>query len=196
MKLTIIFISFVILLIIAQVYVSKSNENIEQLEYKVIKKYGKFEVRKYEPAIFSSVKLGKKGYKEASREGFGILAGYIFGSNESNETIAMTSPVTMELGDTTKMLFMVPKTYKLESLPNPKNNKIIFEKHEEKMIAAITFDGFADNDKIEYYKSILIAELEKAKISHKNKFSFLGYNSPMELTNRRNEVIVELIDYK
>ena len=143
-----------------------------------------------------SRKLNKKGYKESSSEGFRILAGYIFGDNEANEKIAMTSPVVLELGDTTKMMFMVPKNYNLKNLPNPKNSKIVFEKEEEKIIAAIRFDGWANDEKIEKYKTILRNELVKEKLNYINKFSFLGYNPPFEVMNRRNEVVVELINYK
>jgi effector-binding domain-containing protein len=91
---------------------------------------------------------------------------------------------------------MVPKNYNLENLPNPKNNKIVFEKQEEKIIAAIRFDGWADDEKIEKYKSILIDELTKEKLNFINKFIVLGYNPPYEVMNRRNEVVVELINYK
>jgi hypothetical protein len=142
------------------------------------------------------VKLSKKGYKESSSEGFRILAGYIFGDNDSNEKIAMTTPVMMELGDSTKMKFMVPKNKNLENLPNPKNSKIVFEKQEEKIIAAISFDGWADDEKIEKYTSILKEELLKEKLNFVNKFTFMGYNPPYEVMNRRNEIVVELIDYK
>jgi hypothetical protein len=164
--------------------------------YNVIKKFDKFEIRKYDPALFSSVKLNKKGYKESASEGFGILAGYIFGDNATNEKIAMTSPVVMELGDTSKMLFMVPKNYTLKNLPTPKNGNIVFEKQEEKIMAAIRFDGWADDEKIEKYKSILMHELNKEKLNYINKFTFLGYNPPYEVLNRRNEVVVELVNYK
>lgn len=197
MKITLIlFGSLLTLLIIAQVYISKSTTQTEQHNYQVIKKFDNFEVRKYEPALFSSVKLGKRSYKEISGEGFRILAGYIFGDNSAKKQIAMTSPVKMDLGDSTKMSFMVPKSYNLEDLPNPNNNKILFEKQDEKIIAAITFDGWADNDKIEKYTALLKSELEKAKLPHTNKFSFLGYNPPYEVLNRRNEVVVELTDFK
>jgi hypothetical protein len=192
----IIIISILVLTAIAQFYLSRSTQQTEQHSYKVIKKFDKFEIRKYDAALFSSVKLNKKGYKESSSEGFRILAGYIFGDNEANEKIAMTSPVVLELGDTTKMMFMVPKNYNLKNLPNPKNSKIVFEKEEEKIIAAIRFDGWANDEKIEKYKTILRNELVKEKLNYINKFSFLGYNPPFEVMNRRNEVVVELINYK
>ena len=196
MKAIIIIISILVLITVAQIFISRSTQETEQHNYKVIKKFDKFEIRKYDPALFQSVKLNKKGYTESSSEGFGILAGYIFGANETNEKIAMTSPVVMELGDTSKMMFMVPKNYNLKNLPNPNNPKIVFEKQEEKIIAAIRFDGWADDEKIEKYKSILMNELVKEKLNYINKFTFLGYNPPYEVMNRRNEVVVELINYK
>jgi hypothetical protein len=197
MKIVIIIISISVSTIaIAQIYLSRSTQQTEQHSYKVIKKFDKFEIRKYDAALFSSVKLNQKGYKESSSEGFRILAGYIFGDNETKEKIAMTSPVVMELGDTSKMMFMVPKNYNLKNLPNPKNSKIVFEKEEEKIIAAIRFDGWADDEKIEKYKTILRNELANEKLNFINKFSFVGYNPPYEVMNRRNEIVVELINYK
>jgi len=196
MKIAIIIIPILLLIAIAQIYLSRSTKLTEQHNYKVIKKFDKFEIRKYDAALFSSVKLNKKGYKESSSEGFRILAGYIFGDNDAKEKIAMTSPVVMELGDSSKMMFMVPKKYNLKNLPNPNNSKIVFEKEEEKIIAAIRFDGWADDEKIEKYRSVLMNELVKEKLNYINKFSFLGYNPPYEVMNRRNEIVVELINYK
>ncbi len=195
MKIVIIIISILLLIVIAQIYLSRSTQQTEQHNYKVIKKFDKFEIRKYDAALFSSVKLNKKGYKESSSEGFRILAGYIFGDNAAKEKIAMTSPVVMELGDSSKMMFMVPKNYNLKNLPNPNNSKIVFEKEEVKIIAAIRFDGWADDEKIEKYKNILRNELANEKLNFINKFSFLGYNPPYEVMNRRNEIVVELINY-
>jgi hypothetical protein len=194
MKLVII--SIFVLIVAVQMYIARSTQQTEQHAYKVIKKFDKFEIRKYEAALFSSVRLNKKGYKESSSEGFGILAGYIFGANDSNEKIAMTSPVIMELGDTSKMMFMVPKKYSEKDLPHPENSKIVFEKQEEKIMAAIRFDGWADDEKIEKYKSILKDELVKEKLNFSSKFTFLGYNPPYEVMNRRNEIVVELLNYK
>lgn len=197
MKITVIsFIICIIVLIIAQVYSTMSTTRTEQHKYQILKSYSNFEIRKYEPAIFSSVMLGKNSYREISGKGFGILAGYIFGGNSKKENISMTSPVTMELGDSTKMKFMLPKGYTMNSLPEPNDKRIIFEQQNEKIIAAIQFDGWADNDKIEYYTEQLKSSLAKEKISHTNKFSFLGYNPPYEVINRRNEIIVELKDFK
>lgn len=192
----IIILLLTVVIAVAQAYVAKNTSDTEQHIYQVLKVYDKFEIRHYDSALFSSVKLEKKAYEKNSSEGFRILAGYIFGDNASKEKIAMTTPVAMELGDTTKMRFMVPKAYKMENLPSPTSSKILFEKQPERTVAAIRFDGWANDEKIEKYKLILMDELAKAKIAHTNAFTFLGYNPPFEVVNRRNEVVVELIDYK
>lgn len=83
MKITIIsFVICIIVLILSQVYSIMSTTRTEQHKYQVLKSYSNVEIRKYEPAIFSSVMLGKNSYREISGKGFGILAGYIFGGNE------------------------------------------------------------------------------------------------------------------
>ena len=156
------------------------------------KSYGNFEIRSYEASLFTSVNLPMKNYKKGSSEGFSILAEYIFGGNDKNEKISMTSPVTVSLEDTMTMMFLVPKKFNKESLPKPNQSKVEFREEPKKTVAAITFGGWADDENIEIYKNQLISLLKKEGIKHTNKFSFLGYNPPFEVFNRKNEVIVEL----
>ena len=180
------------LFLISQFYFMNAQNNIEQYPYKVEKTYEGFEIRNYEGALFTSVKLATNNYDKASSKGFSILAGYIFGDNSDNEKIAMTSPVAMTLEQNTEMLFLVPKDYTKENLPKPNNKKIEFKEINAKKVAAISFGGWANDDKIATYKSKLIKLLDKENIEYTNKFLFLGYNAPMEVVNRKNEVIVEL----
>lgn len=191
-----IVLTLALIVIITQAFVMKSVSDTEQHKYSVIKKFDNFEVRRYEKALFSSVNLNEKSYDEVSGKGFRVLAGYIFGGNETNEKIAMTSPVVMEIGDSSKMSFMVPAGYSMENLPKPTDNKIYFEVKEEAIMASIEFGGWASDEKIEEYKKKLIAELEKEQIQYKGSFTYLGYNPPYEVFNRRNEVVVELVNYK
>lgn len=194
---TVLYISLTLALIIfiVMAFVSKSTRDTEQHKYSVLKKFEDFEVRKYEAALFSSVNLNADTYDQVSGTGFRVLAGYIFGGNETKQKIAMTSPVTMEIDDSSKMSFMVPSGIELENLPVPNNKKIYFERKDEKIMAAISFGGWADDEKIEKYKLKLIAELEKNNLKHTGKFAYLGYNPPFEVINRRNEVVVELVDF-
>ena len=186
--LTLMLVAFVII----QIFAMNGQKNIEMYTYQVIKKYDAFEVRNYEATLFTSVKLSTKGYKNSSGKGFSILAGYIFGKNERNEKIAMTSPVAMTLEDSTTMMFMVPKELKKEMLPTPNHPEIAFKEEPAKTVAAIRFGGWANDKKIATYKQQLIAALDTEGIAYSDRFYFFGYNAPFEVFNRINEVIVEL----
>lgn len=184
----IILIAFVIL----QLYAMNAQKNIETYPYIVNKKYDEFEIRSYEASLFTSVQLRGNKYKEVSSQGFSILAGYIFGGNDKNEKIAMTSPVAMSLDDTMNMMFMVPKKFNKETLPTPNQSQIKFKEEPAKTVAAISFGGWANDEKIASYKQTLISALEAQGIAYTKRFYFLGYNSPFEAFNRKNEIIVEL----
>jgi hypothetical protein len=182
--------------ILLQSFVMYSVSGIEKHEYKVIKSYDDFEIRKYESALFSSVILNDSTYEKTSNNGFRQLAGYIFGGNEEGEKIAMTSPVAMEMGDSTKMSFMVPSNYDMAKLPKPNNGKIFFEQKPETIMAAIRFGGWANDEKIKEYEIKLSKMLDEEGIKHSGKFTYLGYNPPYAVVGRRNEVVVELINFK
>ncbi len=193
MKTLIILISAVILIfLIVQLFAMRSQKNIETYPYTVTKKYERFEIRDYEASLFTSVKLPMRAYKAASSMGFSILAGYIFGGNDRNEKISMTSPVSMSLEDSMTMMFMVPKKFDRETLPKPDQSTIEFKDEPAKKVAAITFGGWANDEKIDKYKERLKAALDAEGIAYTSKFYFFGYNAPYEVFNRKNEVIVEL----
>jgi len=180
-----------LIFIIIQLFAKKSQQGIETYPYTVLKTYDGFEIRQYESRLFTSVKLTSNDYSKVSSKGFSILAGYIFGGNETNEKIAMTSPVAMSLDDSMTMMFMVPKDSE-NKLPKPNDNQIQFKEEPAKKVAAITFGGWANQEKIDQYKTQLIEALKAQNIAFTDQFYFLGYNAPYETSNRRNEVIVVL----
>ena len=194
MKTFLIILGLIFILFLgSQIYLYRSSRSIERYKYSVIKTYKDFEIRGYEASLFTSVKINTDNYKQASSKGFSILGGYIFGKNESKKQIPMTSPVAMRLEkEEMTMLFLVPKKFNKENLPKPENSKIEFIEIPKKKMAAITFSGWASDEKIEKYKLELINLLEKNGIEYANKFSLLGYNPPYEVLFRKNEIIVEL----
>lgn len=193
MKILYIVLGVVVIAFIAiQAFALRSQWNIETYPYEVERKMKSFEIRKYESSLFTSVQLSSSSYEEGSRKGFSVLAGYIFGGNDRNEKIAMTSPVTMSLQDSMTMMFMVPKKFNRESLPKPNESRVEFKDVPAKTVAAISFGGWANQKKIERYKQNLIQALELEHIKYTSNFYFLGYNAPYEFFNRKNEIIVEL----
>lgn len=179
-------------MLIAQIISSRSTKNTESHAYTVIKDHGDFEVRRYEPAVFSYVVMKPGNYKQISSSGFRKLVGYIFGGNDKKQKIAMTSPVSMTMDDTVTMKFMVPKDLDLKDLPKPNDSSIQFEQEEAKTVAAIRFGGWANDSIIETKKKELKTLVEQNGLRITGKFSFLGYNPPYEVFNRRNEVVVDV----
>ena len=193
MKLVLILLAVLLVAFIAvQLFALSGQRNIETYPYAVDKEYDNFEIRSYEATLFTAVQLSTSKYDEASSKGFSILAGYIFGGNETKEKIAMTSPVTMSLDDTMTMMFMVPKKSTKETLPQPNRSEIEFREVPAKTVAAITFGGWANDEKIAKYREQLTAALTAEGIAFTNRFYLLGYNAPYEVLNRKNEIIVEL----
>lgn len=191
---TIILVVILIAFAFVQLYFILAQRNIETYPYTVKKKYNRFEIRNYEATLFTSVKLSTKGYKNSSGQGFSILARYIFGNNERNEKISMTSPVSISLEDSMTMMFMVPKKLNKDMLPKPNQSGIEFREEPAKTVAAIRFSGWANETKIEKYKQNLKTALDAEGIKYSNQFYFFGYNAPYEVFNRRNEMIVA-VDY-
>ena len=187
-----IFGIILILFVISQLFFLNSQRNIETYAFKIIDSYETIEIRQYEASLFTSVQMPSNNYRKTSSKGFSVLAGYIFGGNDKEEKIAMTSPVTMSLKDSTTMMFLVPKKYTRDNLPVPNDSSIEFKDVPEKKVAAISFGGWANDSKIASFKKKLIDVLESKGIQYTDNFYFLGYNAPMEVFNRKNEIIVEL----
>lgn len=177
-----------------QWYSSNSTHSIETYPYKVIKTIDEVEIRKYESAIFSNIALENMPYSDAASTGFRVLAGYIFGGNQREEKIAMTSPVSMKLGNERTMGFMVPSSYSMAELPKPNNINISFEERPQRTVAAITFGGWANDERIAEYEQKLRDILASHGIEAKGNIEFLAYNPPFEVFGRRNEVILEVSD--
>ena len=197
MKITTIFLligaAITLVFIAAQAYSSTSLSDIEKYSYNVLRTYDDFEVRQYDAANFSYVKMPSSSYKASSGNGFRVLAGYIFGGNETQEKIAMTSPVTMEMGDSIEMAFMIPNGYSMDDLPIPSNSNVNFKSEPRKVMAAIRFGGWASDEKIAEYTEQLKAALDREGIAYTGNFMYMGYNPPYTVVNRRNEVAVEVI---
>ena len=68
---------------------------LEEPSYTVVKKYDDFEIRDYEPYLVAEVDINGT-YQNSGNSAFRILAGYIFGDNQSSEKMSMTAPVESE----------------------------------------------------------------------------------------------------
>ncbi len=184
---------FVGAVILSQIYTVVSTNRTERQPYEVIRKEKDFEIRHYPAATMAKITSSAKSYKELGNNGFRKLAGYIFGGNEGNQQIAMTSPVHMDIDDSSStMSFVMPAAYNIANLPKPNNAEVIIETVPEEYIAAITFGGFASDADMKKYSDLLEKALKKADLKHDGNFRFLGYNPPFQLVDRTNEIIVRV----
>ncbi len=165
----------------------------ETQDYTVIKKENLFEIRFYPAANLAKITSTSKSYRDLGYSGFGKLAKYIFGGNNENKKIAMTSPVHMDIGDSiSTMAFVMPAHLSINDLPKPNNTEITIETTAPEYVAAIKFGGFANTTRIEKQKMILKKALDQKGLTYFGNFRYLGYNPPYQLFGRRNEVIVAL----
>ena len=171
-----------------------STSKTKEQPYSVLEKDGNIEIRLYPSATLATVQSKANSYDEMASPGFRTLAGYIFGGNESETQIAMTSPVQMDINDSlSSMSFVMPEGYDMNNLPKPNNSKVILSQTEEQVMAAIRFSGFADDEAREKHKQKLLNYLNSKGIQTKGNFKFLGYNPPYQLVGRRNEVVIEIV---
>jgi hypothetical protein len=192
MKLTLIIVAILTaLLIISQLYFTMAKT--ETQPYKIIATEKDFEIRLYPPATMATISMGVKTYKELSSTGFRKLASYIFGGNQAKKSIAMTTPVHMEINDSlSSMSFVMPVTYTKDNLPKPNDSSINIKTTAEEYVAAIQFSGYANDGDIKKYAAKLESALKMNEIEYSGNFRFLGYNAPYQFWGRKNEIIVSV----
>ena len=195
MKATIIIVSFIVVIILITGIYTMTKAKTETQKYEVLYARENFEIRFYPEAILATVEMNGT-YDNSRNSGFQVLAGYIFGGNEENSQIAMTSPVRMSGNEKLKsMSFVLPSEMEFDELPEPKDKRILLHKSKPMYTASLQFGGYANVEDIARHREKLAEILKKLNIQHTNQFEFLGYNSPFQPVNRRNEVLVELIEF-
>lgn len=194
MKTIIVLIAVAIIaLILFQSFTLMSSNKTEEQKYTLILKDKDFEIRFYPSATIATISSDAKTYKDLSGTGFRKLAGYIFGGNETNTNIAMTSPVHMNINDSaSSMSFVIPSAYTAENLPKPDNSEVTIQKTPDEYVAVIRFGGFASDKELTFYAEKLHNILAEKGITSYGNARFLGYNPPFQLVNRKNEIIVSV----
>jgi hypothetical protein len=179
----------VVLVLISQIYLATATT--ETQSYRIITSETDYEIRLYPPATMATVSLQAKNYKELSSQGFNKLASFIFGGNDANESIAMTTPVHMDITDSAStMSFVMPAKYQQNNLPKPNDSAVIITTSAEEYVAVLQFGGYANDASIKKYASQLENTLKVNNIEFYGNFRFLGYNAPFQFIGRKNEIIV------
>lgn len=180
----------------------------EEPKFVLVLKDGDFEVRDYAPTVVAEVTVsGNQG--QASNQGFRILAGYIFGGNTGQRTIAMTAPVAQRQvseriamtapvtqrasGSDWVVRFTMPSEYTLGTLPRPDDRRITLRDEPGQRMAVIRFSGIANARSAERHERELDAQLQARGLRKTGPISLAQYDAPWTpWFMRRNEVMVPI----
>lgn len=184
-------IAIVFILLMAVNLNSMASDRTEKQKYKVVHSEKNFEIRHYPEATFATVYTSASSYRKIAYSGFRKLAGFIFGGNESGTSIAMTSPVHMDINQSkSSMSFVLPSAYHGKAIPKPSDPDVVVHQTGDEYVAAIRFRGYASDRDIRKYSEKLKKQLDEHGITHTGNFRYLGYNPPYQFIGRKNEIIV------
>ena len=160
----------------------------EQLKYETIDVNEVYEIRKYFDRLVIETETSNQN------SSFRKLFNYISGSNEKNQEIKMTAPVTqIEKNGNMTMQFYLPSEFNENNTPSPSNSEVKVLNMKGGYFAAITYSGRASDKNFIKHKEILENRLKEDDITILSPPIRATYNSPFTLPMlRRNEVMFEI----
>jgi len=203
-----LFVAFVVLVILAMSLAGPVMSAVEKPNYILADRIEEVEIRDYPAMIVAEVEVSGER-KAAISQGFKRIANYIFGDNSprrkiemtapvtqqsSGEKIAMTAPVMQEAEtDRWKVRFVMPASYRLETLPTPNDKDVKLIALPPQRYAAVSFSGLATEESITSHKRLLYDTLANHGVSVQGEAVLAFYDPPWTLPFlRRNEVLIKI----
>ncbi|KAK2708515.1 hypothetical protein QYM36_014201 [Artemia franciscana] len=170
---------------------------VETPTYEVIQTGEDYEVRRYDPKKWVATSLDAFGFEEIRGDLFNTLFSYIDGGNEEGIVIPMTAPVTTlvlpgegpNCKQTFTCAFYIPDDLQANP-PIPTNPAVFIEERPEFELYSRQFSGYAyEADYIsEGYALYQSLERDNVTDAQYAPWYIVGYNSPFDFVDRRNEV--------
>ena len=189
----------------------------EEPNYTVLSQMDDFELRRYDKQLVAQT-LVSGDQDSASREGFKVLADYIFGNNTAptggsskismtapvtmqpnnkksdseSQKIAMTAPVSTQQADGKwRVQFTMPSKYTMQTLPKPNNPNITITEVPAQTYGVIKFSGLAGSKKVATKTEELQSWMQTQNLTITGEPELARYNPPWTLPFlRRNEVMI------
>ncbi|CAJ1075283.1 heme-binding protein 2 [Xyrichtys novacula] len=149
-----------------------------------------YEVREYGPAKWVSTEVEAWFLDYATYQAFWRLYGYITGENHEGKNIEMTSPVLVEIlkNGVYKMSFLLPSEFQ-RNPPKPTDKKVYLIDMPGKIVYVRSFGGWLTHITDVYHSYKLSSALDSSGAMYQKSPRYaVGYNSPMTLFDRHNEV--------
>ena len=153
--------------------------------------------------------------EDAARgQGFRRLAGYIFGKNQADDSIAMTAPVAQakagqqiamtapvaqsvqktDVGEGWVIRFFMPSKWTMESLPKPVDDRVRLTEVPAETFAVLRFSGDRSPRAVADHTAELVNVLRSKDIDATGDASAWFYDPPWTLPfRRRNEIAIPVI---
>lgn len=194
--------------------VNRLPKGLETPKYDVLAERKQYEVRRYDPFSVCSVVMSKPRPADntetdaqisnpqlSGASSFGALAGYLFGKNQQETAMKMTTPVLSRGdGDARQMSFVLPSDYwdGIETAPKPlEGSGVMLERDEGGEQAVVMFGGFAAKKDVEDRTKQLLDGLGKDKEWQADPAASVNlaqYNDPFTPPwKRRNEVSIKVL---
>ncbi|KAK3511812.1 hypothetical protein QTP70_024859 [Hemibagrus guttatus] len=179
---------------------SYCTETKECLLFDLICKGEEYEVRHYEAAKWVTTEAESMFKDLAKMKAFRKLYNYITGENEAGAKIDMTAPVIIKVKEEVPLLeksvyvlsFLLPSDYQKQP-PQPNESTVYFTDMPDMKVYVKSFGGWMVSAVANKYSNDLKEALDKAEATYNTDYHYeVGYNSPMKLMNRHNEVWYEV----
>ena len=204
------------LLLSGLLLISGETMAIEEASYTVLSQVEDFELRRYDEQLVAQTWVSGD-QDTASRQGFKILADYIFGNNtapsgesskismtapvtmqsdnlngQASQKIAMTAPVSMQQNNGKwRVQFTMPSQYTMQTLPKPNNPDVKIVQVPAQTYGVIKFSGLAGSKKVAKKTEMLKSWMQTQKLVITGTPELARYNPPWTLPfMRRNEVMM------
>ncbi len=178
----------------------------EEAAFTVIFEEDDFELRDYEPQIVAEVVV-TSDFEQAGNRAFNTLFQYISGHNHSQNRIAMTSPVGQKPagekiamtapvgqvaeGDRWAVSFMMPATYTMETVPQPRDPEVRLREIPARRMAAVRYSGRWSERSFHEHKEALNEWIKAHNWEIVGEPVWARYNAPFTpWFMRRNEILI------
>lgn len=171
------------------------------------------ELRRYGARIAAETTVAANE-DDARNEGFRRLAGYIFGKNHSDDSIAMTAPVAQskagqkiamtapvaqsaeatDVGEGWVIRFFMPSKWTLDTLPKPNDDRVRLTEVPAETFAVLTFSGDRSARAVQERTAELLEGLRATGFEPTGEPAAWFYDPPWTLPFRRRSEIVVPVD--
>ena len=139
-----------------------ASEKVPEPTFKRLAKLGGgVEVRAYPSLVVAKTGLRSNSLGASANEGFRKVARYLFGGNERSESMAMTAPVVMDMGEQPSLFFYMPFDRSESDLPATRDRAITLQTLPPRTLGVLRFGGYASDKDLKRYGRRLREILEQ-----------------------------------